>query len=153
MKSEENMKYDSPVINWLQKHGVDFEDGNFEDIKSHRFKTPGLMDLVVEIWKKENGKLHVSVSHIGEQNGDLMHDPEIVYEVDNTSKKVIPLSYKNDYTGMTQQTYTKKNGELTVNQNDLQEMTVFTKIWAENISAAGYKMTVKSENSDEEDDI
>jgi hypothetical protein len=45
-------------------------------------ESPGFMRLVIEhIGHGPSGGELVSVAHYGEQNGDLMRDPEIVFEV------------------------------------------------------------------------
>lgn len=66
-----------PLIRVLEELGVDFEA---KEHKSYRFKADGMMDLVVETWAQNDG-LHLSVAHYGEQNGDLMADPEMEFLV------------------------------------------------------------------------
>lgn len=43
----------------------------------------------------------VSVAHYGEQNGDLMADPEMTFTI--IDGKVYPISYRNDYIGTYQE--------------------------------------------------
>ena len=48
-----------------------------------RLEVPGFMRLVIEhVGTGPRGGQLVSVAHYGEQNGDLMRDPEIVFEVE-----------------------------------------------------------------------
>lgn len=66
------------------------------------------MPVVVEILnRKHNDKLgmleHVSIAHYGEQNGDLMADPEMEFLLwtpeGNDDAYVFPMSFRNDYVG------------------------------------------------------
>lgn len=65
-----------------------------------RLTVNGYMPLSVEhIGQSDEGNPLIAVSHTGEQNGDLMRDPEIIFEIDtsNTSHLAEPLSFRNDY--------------------------------------------------------
>ncbi|HBA82692.1 MAG TPA: hypothetical protein DCZ95_01240 [Verrucomicrobia bacterium] len=61
---------------------------------------PGhFMAACVEIIGKVDGHNDlVSVAHYGEQNGDAMRDPDIVFEVSEIH--AWPISYRNDYMGI-----------------------------------------------------
>ena len=128
------IQYDSPIIEWLQKQGIDFKDETL-----YRFKAEGMMDLIVEIHKKDGSYLEISISHVGEQNGDLMHDPEINYLVDTSTGKVVPEYLKNDYTGLFQQGRKMVDGKIITDDKITEELIGFTKTWAENIIVQGYE--------------
>jgi len=61
-----------------------------------RLRVPGFMRLVIEhVGTGPRGGELVSVARYGEQNGDLMRDPEIVFEV--AAGKWQPVSIQQDY--------------------------------------------------------
>ena len=78
---------------YLKSVGIDIsKTGNY------KLKSGGFMDLTVEIWHADNGKTQVvSMCHYGEQNGDLMKDPDILFHVRNGEIKY--REYQNDYAG------------------------------------------------------
>ncbi|MDV6237614.1 hypothetical protein CH379_018430 [Leptospira ellisii] len=60
------------------------QNGGFDKLKkrSLKIKNEGFMDLVIEyIGKGPRGKDAISVSHFYIQNGDLMYDPEVCFEL------------------------------------------------------------------------
>ncbi|OGV41419.1 MAG: hypothetical protein A2X46_16425 [Lentisphaerae bacterium GWF2_57_35] len=60
---------------------------------------PGhFMAACVEILGQTAGYELVSVAHYGEQNGDLMRDPDIVIMANE--QNAWPISYRNDYVGI-----------------------------------------------------
>jgi len=63
-----------------------------------------------------------SLAHYGEQNGDLMADPEMTFgECDH---EFFPLSFKNDYVGIYQEVITEQ-----VDLKRQLELAEFTAIW------------------------
>lgn len=73
-----------------------------------RITVPGYMPLSVEeIGTSTEGHRLVSLCHYGEQNGDLMRDPDLVFMVtdlpDGTAAE--PVSFRNDYLGLSQEVY------------------------------------------------
>lgn len=85
------------------------------------------MPLIVEKVTDEPGFTAVySLAHYGEQNGDLMADPEMTFgECDH---EFYPLSFRNDYVGIYQQVITEQ-----VDLKRQRELSEFTAIWLENI--------------------
>ena len=59
------------------------------------------MPVVVEFNYQFDSGRQYSLSHYGEQNGDLMSDPDMTFFVDSDAK-VFPMTYLNDYAGMEQ---------------------------------------------------
>jgi hypothetical protein len=56
------------------------------------------MPLVAEeIGPSAEGRRLVALAHTGVQNGDVMHDPEIVFEFHALGAE--PISFRNDYVG------------------------------------------------------
>src|SRR5207244_1663364 len=60
------------------------------------------MSLVIEDIQElgPNGFPVISVAHYGEQNGDLMRDPEMLFEISKYGEetKLTPHYWRNDYT-------------------------------------------------------
>lgn len=74
----------------------DAVDGTEE--KALKFTAPGYMDLCIEAlgYNDHEGRPVYSVAHYGEQNGDLMRDPDVTMGVDRETGTVEPLTYQND---------------------------------------------------------
>ena len=81
------------------------------------------MPLSVEKVPDEPGFTAVySLAHYGEQNGDLMADPEMTFgECDH---EFFPLSFKNDYVGIYQEVITEQ-----VDLKRQKELAEFSAIW------------------------
>ncbi|MBS0155196.1 MAG: hypothetical protein JSS38_11410, partial [Nitrospira sp.] len=70
-----------------------------------RITVPGYLPLSVEeIGCSGDGYRLVSLCHYGEQNGDLMRDPDIVFLFHNVPDGMAaePVSFRNDYLGIVQ---------------------------------------------------
>lgn len=73
-----------------------------------RITVPGSMPLLVEEFGvSQDGYRLVSLCQYGEQNGDLMPDPDLVLMVTDLpdGSGVEPVSYRNDYLGIVQEVY------------------------------------------------
>lgn len=73
-----------------------------------RITVPGYMPLSVEeIGTGGDGHRLVSLCQYGEQNGDLMRDPDLVFMVTDLPDGTVaePVSYRNDYLGIVQEVY------------------------------------------------
>jgi hypothetical protein len=70
-----------------------------------KIENPPFMALVIEAMD-ESGPLGLpalSVAHYGEQNGDLMRDPEMCFELGLAGgAHLIPFYWRNDYVGVEQ---------------------------------------------------
>ena len=62
--------------------------------------TPGLMAVCIEVIEERGGNLHISVAHYGEQAGDLMRDPEMLFL--KSAGDYYPYYFRNDYVGIEQ---------------------------------------------------
>jgi len=126
----------SPMFAFLQKQGVDF---TATEHLAYVLKSEGFMPLTVETWM-EGDFLNVSVCHYGEQNGDLMADPEMVFLL--AYGQEVPVYFKNDYVG-TEQVYSKiENGKLFLKKRGVADLKSFSKTWASNLKAQGHNMDV-----------
>ena len=76
----------------------------------------------------------LAIAHYGEQNGDLMADPDMTLIVDNEAETVMPATYQNDYVGVYQEVYTDDGRWLPRLSRDL---TSFLTTWLKNIEFQG----------------
>lgn len=85
----------------------------------------------------------ISICHYGEQNGDLMCDPEMTFELvtwADGKKFAEPLTFRNDYMGLNQEVYAyddngQKVGVRTKLKNDLR---AFASQWFGNLRQQGF---------------
>ena len=108
-----------------------------------RLTVPGFMPLSVEdIGQSADGNRLISICHYGEQNGDLMCDPDMVFEIHAwaDASAAEPLSFRNDYMGLLQEVYRyDDHGRKThVNARLKQELTSFARTWFTNLKHQGF---------------
>jgi len=108
-----------------------------------RITVPGYMPLSVEeIGVSQDGRRLVSLCHYGEQNGDLMRDPDIVFLFHNSPDGVAaePVSFRNDYLGIVQVVYRyDETGRRThVVPSLKQELKEFAESWFANLKDQGF---------------
>ena len=108
-----------------------------------RLTVPGFMPLSVEdIGQSGDGNRLISLCHYGEQNGDLMRDPDMVFEIHAwaDAPAAEPLSFRNDYMGLLQEVYRYgADGKKThVNAKLKQELTSFARTWFINLKNQGF---------------
>jgi hypothetical protein len=105
-----------------------------------RLTVDGYMPLSVEhIGQSAEGNRLIAISHTGEQNGDLMRDPEMVFEI-HAHGMAEPLSFRNDYMGMMQEVYRyEDSGKKThVNAGLKQDLKSFARTWFNNLKDQGF---------------
>ncbi|UVT17046.1 MAG: hypothetical protein H8K04_05700 [Nitrospira sp.] len=108
-----------------------------------RISVPGYMPLSVEeIGSSEEGHRLVSLCHYGEQNGDLMRDPDMVFLFHNVPDGVAaePVSFRNDYLGISQEAYRyNEAGRRThVFPTLKQELKTFATTWFATLRVQGF---------------
>lgn len=108
-----------------------------------RITVPGYMPLSVEeIGSSGDGDRLVSLCHYGEQNGDLMRDPDIVFLFHNAPDGAAaePVSFRNDYLGIVQDVYRyDETGRRThVVPSLKQELKEFAESWFSNLKYQGF---------------
>ena len=108
-----------------------------------RLTVNGYMPLSVEdIGQSADGNRLVSVCHYGEQNGDLMRDPDMVFEIHTytTPHMAEPLPFRNDYMGTMQEVYRyDDSGKKThVNARLKQDLKSFARTWFKNLKDQGF---------------
>ena len=113
-------------------HAIDL--GHVGD--SLHLENPPWMALSIEVI----GEHLVSVAHYGEQNGDAMADPEMIYWTASADGSWIPVSYRNDYVGAYRIATIIENGEITAFYPPEQaDQASFSNTWARNIREQGFK--------------
>ena len=105
-------------------------------------KSEGYMDLTIErlYYNDVYGNPVYSITHYGEQNGDLMSDPDMTFSV--ADGIIIPLSYRNDYVGVYQEVFKEINGKLMYSQSLLKQLDDFLWHWLQNINDQGFTPNV-----------
>jgi hypothetical protein len=108
-----------------------------------RLTVDGYMPLSVEdIGQSPDGNRLISICHYGEQNGDLMRDPDMVFEVYASPAPAAaePLSFRNDYMGLMQEVYRyDDDGKKTaVNPKLKQDLKSFARTWFTNLKDQGF---------------
>jgi len=138
------------MVKVLTELGVDFDA---EGHKAYKFKAEGFMPLSVETWQEDNRRM-ISITHYGEQNGDLMADPDVLCEYyrlnytrqgeEKPTVELIPVHFQNDYLGVFQRARIyQENGAVLVNRKLVKELKGFLSQWAKNIKAQGFKPVEK----------
>ncbi len=95
---------------------------------------PGVFrPLVIEQVSDIKTGIIYSLAHYGEQNGDLMRNPDVCL-LKTTDENYYPLDYRNDYVGVFLETVDYIAGEpVLVNAGKQAEITEFCDQWLQNI--------------------
>ncbi len=121
---------------------LDKAGGYRSDLYLH-IENPPYMALVIEA-TPEPGPLGVpaiSVAHYGEQNGDLMRDPEMCFELSNPLGMgwiLSPFYFRNDYLGVEQFSRSRKGDNYVFVPGLLREHESFARVWDKNLRAQGF---------------
>ena len=109
---------------YLKSVGIDiFLQGH----NSYKLASTGFMDLTVETWQSGESTF-VSMCHYGEQNGDYMKDPDILFKLEQ--EIITYREMQNDYMNF----YSEDHAEI----KDFMENT-----WVPNLIMQGHKVTEK----------
>ena len=97
-----------------------------------KINTSSSMPVSVELVGEISGYGNViSIAHYGEQNGDLMADPEMTFIIQSD---YYPISFRNDYLAISQEVFRFKDGKPTHIKPELQsDLTTFANTWMRNI--------------------
>jgi hypothetical protein len=101
-------------------------------------EVPGFMRLVIEhIGTGPRGGQLVSVAHYGEQNGDPMRDPEIVFEV--AAGGWHPVSIQQDFVGSYREAvFVGEDGQVYVRPAEVRDIQAFAHVWDRNLKHQGF---------------
>ena len=83
------------TVSYLSSKGIDLK---LKGHNSYTLEATGFMKLTVETWYTDD-ILNISMCHYGEQNGDLMKDPDILMQYNYDAEKLTFIEFQNDYTG------------------------------------------------------
>lgn len=102
-----------------------------------RLERPGFMPLVAERIQDGRGKL-IALAHYGEQNGDAMRDPEVVFLVREGWAE--PVSIRQDYLGTGEvEAYVWEAGRITHSYPArVKDLRSFCAVWFRNLKAQGF---------------
>ena len=107
-----------------------------------KIENPPYMALVIEDIQQRgpNGSPLISVAHYGEQNGDLMRDPEMVFEIERNGEqiKMTPTYWRNDYVGKEEFSAIEEDGRRLVVSALQRAHSEFAKMWDANLRAQGF---------------
>ncbi|NGZ95307.1 MAG: hypothetical protein CV089_04085 [Nitrospira sp. WS110] len=108
-----------------------------------RITVPSYMSLSIEdIGMSPDGHRLVSLCQYGEQNGDLMRDPDIVFLFHTVpgDEAAEPVSFRNDYLGISQEVYRyDETGRRThVVPSLKQELKEFARAWFATLRDQGF---------------
>jgi hypothetical protein len=120
--------------------------GGFQQLaRQHiRLEVEGFMPLAIEHLGPSPhgaGLVLVSVTHYGEQNGDAMRDPDMVFDVNPETYEVgdwRPVSFRNDYVGSYQEAVFVRDGSVLVRPGLVRELKSFARIWDSNLKEQGF---------------
>lgn len=88
------------------------------------------------------GNLLITIYHYGEQNGDLMRDPEMVFELftHGDLSTAEPLSFQNDYMGLLQEVYRydESGKKIHVDAHLKADLKSFACTWFRKLRAQGF---------------
>jgi hypothetical protein len=111
-----------------------------------KIENPPYMALVIEA-APEPGPLNlpaISVAHYGEQNGDLMRDPEMCFELDaREGGHLSAFYYRNDYLGVEQWSRFVRNAQYIVQAEHYRQHEAFARLWDENLRDQGFLEAIK----------
>jgi hypothetical protein len=107
-----------------------------------RIENEPWMTLVIEDIQERgpNGLPAISVAHYGQQNGDLMRDPEMIFEAEEFGEELnlVPFYWRNDYAGIEQYSAFTQDGRTLLNGNLRREHIAFAGTWDANLRAQGF---------------
>ena len=119
------------VANFLNTMGADIRGAGTDIIKINsilfniekRHKMYGIEKVEDNI---------ISLAHYGEQNGDLMADPEMTFLIKDGS--VFPMTFRNDYVGVNwEHIWIEEDGTIKFEKNGPDGAIEFSEIWLNNI--------------------
>lgn len=111
-------------------------------IKYYSANSPSMMPLVIERLHKNT----YSIMHWYKQNGDVMRDPEIVFEYDPIGMVEV-IEYRQDSLGIMNEVYEENEaGERVRVRTQLKaDLNHFFGLWLKNIKDQGYTPNSRSD--------
>ncbi len=106
-----------------------------------KIENPPFMALVIESTDESGpcGFPAISVAHYGEQNGDLMRDPEMCFELGfAVGAHLTPFYFRNDYLGIEQFSRTTEGDNYVFDRDLYDQHEKFAALWDKNLSRQGF---------------
>jgi hypothetical protein len=106
-----------------------------------KIENPPYMELVIEAMDESGpmGLPAISVCHYGEQNGDLMRDPEMCFELGLADGPHLnAFYYRNDYLGVEQWSRDVVDGNYVHLIALHRQHEAFAKTWGNNLRLQGF---------------
>jgi hypothetical protein len=106
-----------------------------------RIENPPFMALVIEATDESGpcGLSVLSIAHYGEQNGDLMRDPEMCFELGfAVGAHLTPFYFRNDYLGIEQFSRTIEGDNYVFDRDLYDQHEKFAGLWDKNLSRQGF---------------
>ena len=106
-----------------------------------RIENPPFMALVIEATDESGpcGLPVLSIAHYGEQNGDLMRDPEMCFELGfAVGAHLTPFYFRNDYLGIEQFSRTIEGDNYVFDRDLYDQHEKFAGLWDKNLSRQGF---------------
>ena len=106
-----------------------------------RIENPPYMTLVIEATDESGpcGLPAISVAHYGEQNGDAMRDPEMLFELGFAcGAHLTAFYYRNDYGGVEQWSRFIRDGLYCYHTELHKQHERFAKLWDRNLREQGF---------------
>src|ERR1700754_846559 len=103
-----------------------------------KIENPPYMELVIEATDESGpcGLPCLSVAHYGEQNGDLMRDPEMCFELSFADgPNLNPFYWRNDYVGIEQWSRDIRDGMYLYVPTLHEQHESFAMLWDNNLHA------------------
>jgi hypothetical protein len=101
---------------------------------------PPYLELVIESLDESGptGFPAISVAHYGLQNGDLMRDPEMCFELASGEESLDPCYWRNDYVAVEQWSRNIVRDRYVCLAQLHEQHRRFAKTWDENLSFQGF---------------
>ena len=120
VKDSQLMDYLTAGLSW---------DGNSRKIDNSEVFMPLYIGVAYDCFA---GRVFYLV-HYGEQNGDLMADPEMNFLKVNQTKVYLPIMYRDDYFGVMNEAAWIEDGKMYARIAEQYDMAEFADIWLKNI--------------------
>lgn len=117
--------------------------GGLEALKRKhiRIENRAYMPLVIEfIGEGPRGLPLISVAHTYIQEGDVMYDPEMTFEVDpQNPREWGPITYRQDNLGIHQQAvWRTEQGQVMIAPRLARDLKAFARTWNKNLREQGF---------------
>jgi hypothetical protein len=104
-------------------------------------ENPPFLALVIEATDESGpcGLPAISVTHYGEQNGDLMRDPEMMFELGLAGGAHLnPFYWRNDYVAVEQWSRFIRDDHYAFHTELHRQHEEFAKLWDKNLRSQGF---------------